>query len=110
MSKVLNKYRDNIPEDAVYIGRGSRWGNPFKIGKDGTREEVVEKYRELINRPGFFLRVGIGRLVGKDLVCYCAPAACHGDILLEMAEKYDREHNLGTLEDYHAQDIQPAAE
>lgn len=32
----------------VYIGRGSKWGNPFKIGKDGSRNDVINKYREYV--------------------------------------------------------------
>ena len=32
----------------VYIGRPSKWGNPFSIGKDGTRKEVIEKYEKYI--------------------------------------------------------------
>jgi len=43
MPKVLNKYKDGVPAGAVYIGRPSKWGNPFVIGKDGDREEVIAK-------------------------------------------------------------------
>ena len=42
MCKVVNKYKEDYD---VYIGRGSKWGNPYRIGEDGTREEVIEKYR-----------------------------------------------------------------
>ena len=69
----------------VYIGRPSKWGNPFKIGVDGTREEVIEKYRNYIqNSP---LLEYIQELKGKTLGCYCKPAACHGDILAELVEE-----------------------
>lgn len=44
MISVLNKHCCGIPEDAVYIGRGSKWGNPFVIGRHGTRAEVIAKY------------------------------------------------------------------
>ena len=43
MCRVLNK-RTGTHDGAIYIGRGSKWGNPFVIGKDGTRAEVIEKY------------------------------------------------------------------
>ena len=77
--KVLNKRTDKIPPDAVYVGRPSKWGNPFKIGRDGTREKVVEKYR-------FFLgNIDVSELKGKDLVCWCSPLPCHADILLVLA-------------------------
>ena len=84
MPKVLNKRKDIISPNAVYVGRPTKWGNPFIIGKDGTREEVISKYREKIIRepPGDF-----SELRGKDLVCWCAPLPCHADILLELANK-----------------------
>lgn len=85
MAKVLNKYRDGIPKGAVYIGRPSKWGNPFAIGKDGDRDEVIAKYRQwLLARPDIMEAAKL-ELAGKDLVCFCAPKACHGDVLLEVA-------------------------
>lgn len=47
--KVLNKYHKNIPPNSAYIGRPSKYGNPFVIGKDGTREEVIAKYQQWLN-------------------------------------------------------------
>lgn len=70
----------------VYIGRGSKWGNPYRIGPDGTREDVLRQYREfLIRSPGLLQEVPALR--GKILVCYCAPKGCHGDILKLFAER-----------------------
>jgi hypothetical protein len=86
MAKVLNKRADNITANAVYIGRPNKWGNPFVIGKDGTRADVVAKYRAYLLRTPALLAT-IGELRGKDLVCWCAPCACHGDVLLEFANK-----------------------
>lgn len=72
----------------VYIGRPSKWGNPFEIGRDGTREEVIEKFhRWLLERPG--LVDEIHELRGKRLGCWCAPLPCHGDILAGMANRWD---------------------
>ena len=83
--KVLNKYKDVDASKGVYIGRGSAWGNPFVIGKDGDREEVIYKYRMYaIERVRLVDKNWLKPLVGKDLVCFCAPLACHGDVLLEM--------------------------
>ncbi|MEO9537250.1 MAG: DUF4326 domain-containing protein [Parasphingorhabdus sp.] len=77
MSKVHNKRAGTAPRDAVYIGRGSPWGNPFVIGKDGTRDEVCDKFeRETLPT------LDIEPLRGKHLVCYCKPARCHGDAIL----------------------------
>jgi hypothetical protein len=70
----------------IYIGRPYRFGNPFVIGKDGNRDEVIEKYRDwLMNRPD--LLKDIPTLKGKVLGCWCAPKRCHGDILAELANK-----------------------
>lgn len=70
----------------VYIGRPSIWGNPFEIGRDGTREEVINKYRTWIaERP--LLIAKLPELKGKTLGCWCAPQACHGDVLAELANK-----------------------
>ena len=95
MPKVYNKRQKNIPEGAVYVGRPSRWGNPFKIGSKGfgsgvdkiDRQQAVDSYRKwlecrLANNPHF-----LEPLRGKDLVCWCAPLPCHADVLLEFANK-----------------------
>jgi hypothetical protein len=70
----------------VYIGRPSKWGNPFVIGKDGSREDVVRKYREWILTQDDLLK-DLQELKGKTLGCFCAPQACHGDVLVELADK-----------------------
>lgn len=68
----------------VFIGRPSKWGNPFVIGRDGTRTQVIERYREWIaGQPE--LLAALPELRGKVLGCFCAPAACHGDVLAEPA-------------------------
>lgn len=75
----------------VYIGRGSKWGNPFVIGTDGTREEVIAKYRAyLATRPG--LIAALPELSGKVLGCWCSPKACHGDILVELSNGVPVKH------------------
>lgn len=81
MPRVWNKKHSGVPHDAIYIGRPSLWGNPFIIGRDGTREEVIEKFRLYILRS----KLDLSPLKGKHLVCWCKPQACHGDILLELA-------------------------
>ena len=70
----------------VYIGRGSKWGNKFVIGRDGNREEVIRKYREYILNNDYLLNC-LGELKDKILGCYCKPLACHGDVLVELVEK-----------------------
>lgn len=69
----------------VYIGRPSKWGNPFVIGKDGTRDEVIAKYEQYIkSRTG--LMAALPELKGKTLGCWCSPAKCHGDVLANLAD------------------------
>lgn len=70
----------------VYIGRPGKWGNPFAIGKDGTREEVINKYRVYINSKPELL-AALPELKDKTLGCWCSPRACHGDVLAELAAK-----------------------
>ena len=88
MVKVLNKKTDVIPSDAVYVGRPSKWGNPFKIGTDGNRQEVIEKYRmRILNILQFTDSHYLDELKGKDLVCWCSPLSCHADVLLKLANE-----------------------
>ena len=88
----------------VYIGRrgvvfinkrrfpdnDSVWANPFKVGKDGTRDEVVAKYRKYITlrlATDSNLRKKLKQLKGKHLGCWCAPCACHADVLVDLIRK-----------------------
>jgi len=71
-----------------YIGRPSKWGNPFVVGADGTRDEVIEKYEQWIQTQPDLL-ADVYKLKGKVLGCWCAPKRCHGEILVKLAnEKY----------------------
>lgn len=81
---VVNKKRHKPTTLDVYIGRPSKWGNPFVIGKDGSRSDVIRKYSEYImSQPK--LIAAIHELRGKTLVCWCKPEACHGDVLDAIA-------------------------
>jgi hypothetical protein len=73
----------------VYIGRPSIWGNPFVIGRDGSRAEVIAKYKAWINHENRSLLRSLikTKLKGKVLGCWCSPAACHGDILIQIANE-----------------------
>lgn len=79
----------------VYIGRGSKWGNPYSH-KEGTtakyilptRAEAVEAYRDyILNGEGKHLLDDLHELEGKVLGCWCKPKSCHGDILVEIIEQ-----------------------
>lgn len=69
----------------ISIGRPSRWGNPFVIGKDGTREQVIAKYREWVVQQPTLMR-DLHTLAGERLACFCAPKPCHGDVLADLVE------------------------
>lgn len=72
-----------MPAGAVYVGRPGKWGNPFQIGRDGDRDEVIRKFTaHFLQSP---LINDLDELRGKDLVCWCAPDACHADLLLFLA-------------------------
>lgn len=72
------------PHD-VYIGRPGKWGNPYKIGVDGSRAQVIEKYRAYLRTHPELVAAARAELVGKILGCYCKPQACHGDVLAAVA-------------------------
>jgi len=79
----------------VYIGRPSKWGNPFSHlegtlakFKVSTREEAIEAYKQWITEgEGSYLLKDLHELDGKILGCFCSPKRCHGDILIELINK-----------------------
>lgn len=85
--RVCNKYHNTAREGAVYIGRGSPYGNPFIIGVDGDRDEVCDKYEVMLESNLELTKLVKSQLKGKDLVCFCAPKRCHGDVLLKVANE-----------------------
>lgn len=81
-----------VPPGAVYVGRAqgrvglrqSKWANPFHIGRDGTRDQVIEQYRAWLLRQ-HDLMAALPELRGKDLACWCVPERCHAEVLIELA-------------------------
>ena len=90
MPKVYNKRNGDAPEGARYVGRPTRWGNPYVIGRDGDREEVIRKYTAHITRLVDSGDLDLSELEGRDLVCWCAPLPCHADVLLRLANRTSR--------------------
>ena len=97
-----------MPENTVYVGRPTKWGNPFKVGDTvqnhfgkefviETPEEAINCYRNLILiklNPGFIFgqelvqEADLSELKGKNLACFCKEGQpCHADVLLELANK-----------------------
>lgn len=86
MPKVWNIDDPDLPAGAVLVDRTTKWGNPWHAGRDGTRAEVIARFEKYLTwRPD--LRKQLGQLKGKDLVCHCAPKACHADVLLRLANE-----------------------
>lgn len=82
MTTIINKYKE---KGGAYIGRGSIFGNPYVIGRDGTRDEVIDRYQEWFNfmiKDKRFLSA-ILELKDCKLSCFCAPQRCHGDVIAE---------------------------
>jgi hypothetical protein len=69
MCRVLNKHAAGRHHGAIYIGRGSKWGNPFRIGLDDDRATVIAKHASWLRNQHHLLRA-LGELRGKDLVCF----------------------------------------
>lgn len=74
-------HKDYAPPDAVYIGRGSPYGNPYVIGRDGTRDEVCDRFERDV-----LPYLDLTPLIGKDVWCHCAPKRCHGDSIKRKIE------------------------
>lgn len=92
---ISNTVCVNCNEDYdVYIGRPSKWGNPFTHIKNpnnknlivvATRKDAIARYREWITTgDGVYLLDDLHELAGKRLGCWCKPKNCHGDVLVEL--------------------------
>ena len=87
MPRVYNKRDRNIPADAVYVGRPTRFGNPFPMHSEGERDKVCDQFEALVTSNPQFIASIKRELRGKDLVCWCAPKRCHADTLLRIANE-----------------------
>lgn len=102
-----------MPEGAVYVGRPTKWGNPFKVGVAfcgptiqtlHTPAEVVAHYRRWLSLDTLhplmwdkplivahvYAKAGLlaAELAGRDLACWCPlDQPCHADVLLELANQ-----------------------
>lgn len=93
MTTVAHKHQPPTEKD-VYIGRPSKWGNPYShregtaaLFRVPTRAAAIEAYEKYIRaRPGMVAQAK-RELKGKRLVCWCHPLPCHGDVLAKIAEE-----------------------
>lgn len=77
----------NLKEDHydVRIDRKTKWGNPFVVGRDGTREECIRQFADWIVDQKTLME-SLHELKGKRLGCWCHPQACHGQVLARLAD------------------------
>jgi len=97
METTIINIKSGQPYD-IYIGRAnsrlnlpaSKWANPYIIGKDGERINVIQKYKSyILNNP--HLLNGLYEIDGKRLGCYCHPELCHGDVLISLRQSQRNE-------------------
>lgn len=87
--RVWNKRTETPPASAVYVGRPTRWGNPFSVEVHG-RDGAVRKHAQwLLGLEPGEREALLAPLRGKELVCWCAPAACHAYTLAMYADEGD---------------------
>jgi hypothetical protein len=84
LPRILNKKTDRIPPGAYYCGRPGPLGNPFVIGRDGTRDQVVDKFEAWVPTQPKLMAI-IATLEGRDLICWCAPLRCHCEPIRRLA-------------------------
>ena len=90
--RVLNKRNPTVKDsDGVYIGRPGRFGNPFMLGYDGNRKQVIKKFETWIKEQPELLKAVKKELKGKSFICWCAPQPCHGDVLMRIANEEEGE-------------------
>lgn len=89
MTKVINTKRKDIKYD-VYIGRGSKWGNPFAMNgwSDDERNRVCDEYEKWFYTQQDLID-SLPELIGKTLGCFCKPKRCHGDFLAKLANELE---------------------
>lgn len=82
MPKLWNMKTHHPPKGAVYIGRGSKYGNPFIIGKHGDRDKVCDRFEKEV-----LPTLDVSALKGQDLICFCHPLRCHGESIMKKANE-----------------------
>lgn len=96
ITKVINikntKHSKNNTENYEYIGRGSKWGNPYSIYENGDdRDEVIRKFKYDFYHDKFLniKKTDFLILRGKTLGCFCKPLSCHGDVIADYLNSLD---------------------
>lgn len=104
MYRIFIRNKKTYKGNGIYIGRGSSLGNPFKIGIDGSREDVIEFYkyyfREEMVKSESTLKTEVYHLIDilkeqkkLNLICFCYPLKCHGEIIKHFLLSYMQHFN-----------------
>ena len=86
---MRRKRGQQVPFYSVAIDRRSIFGNPFLMGRDGDRDQVVEKYKKYFYKrleTDLDFQQKVLELKDKTLGCWCAPLRCHGDVIVEYLD------------------------
>lgn len=88
MPQVLKMRRGQVVKPGqVRIDRATKWGNPFVIGRDGTRDQVCDKYEAWFETQPHLI-AALPEIAAADAVlCWCAPLRCHGDFLVKRSRR-----------------------
>lgn len=92
-TKVVNRYKEGY---TLYIGRPSKWGNPFPLTSEDQRLECLKTYVSWLQTQKQLLSE-VKALRGEVLGCFCAPKMCHGDVLVRLADSEDPELELSVI-------------
>lgn len=90
VDNIRNHDCDNLPSYCVLIDRTTIFGNPFKIGPHGNRNDVIKRFARYFERRmkhDIKFRKNVINLTGKTLLCWCHPMCCHGDVIVEYLNK-----------------------
>lgn len=84
---MRTRLRESPAREFVMCDRSTKWGNPFRIPQDGSRDEVIAKYEVWIRGRPELIAAAKVELRGKVLGCWCHPLPCHCDVLARIAEE-----------------------
>lgn len=76
-----------VGKNAIYVGRPTKWANPYKLKHEKDRQEIVEKYRQYLKCNKALTMEAKQVLKGRNLSCWCAPKICSADVLLEISNE-----------------------
>lgn len=95
LTKVIHIRDAHMHDNVVLIDRTTKYGNPYVVGKDGSRQQVYELYKNYLLTNKDLCDTVYKELRGKTLACWCKPKKCHGDVIVEYINKIDIDDMFG---------------